>query len=686
MDHTFTNRLIDETSPYLLQHAYNPVDWFSWGSEAFEKAKAENKPILLSVGYSACHWCHVMAHESFENERIAALMNELFVNIKVDREERPDVDEIYMSAVQMLTGRGGWPMTIFLTPDGKPFYGGTYFPPVDRHNLPAFSRVLAGVAQAFRERHDEVERATAQILENLRRLTHSLETSKPLRVEDLANAVASLAQHVDHTHGGLGSAPKFPNAMVFSLFLRQHHQEKNDHYLRMTTLTLRKMAEGGMYDHLGGGFHRYSVDERWLVPHFEKMLYDNALLARLYTEAYQATHDPFFRIVVEEILTYVEREMRHPDGGFYSTQDADSEGEEGQFFIWTREEVMRELGDEVGEIFCRYYDVTDVGNFKHRNILHPTLPLSQLARLFRREESEMSRLMAEAKQKLFEVRELRVKPGRDEKILTSWNGLMISAFAEAYNVFGAQQYLDIACQSRDFIFAKLYTHGRLYRSYKDGQTKFNAYLDDYAFFAAALIDLYEATFQRSDLDLAVELMEILVADFWDEKEGGFFFTGNAHETLIARSKSAFDGAIPSGNSVALSNLLRLYYLTENVAYLEKAERVLRIFYDAMVQNPFGFGHMLSTLDFYLNRPKEIIFLGDPTAPETRALLTQVHECYLPNKTVACFDPSDLTAARLPSLIRGRPQIAGKLTVYVCHNFTCSLPVTEWGELRALLLN
>lgn len=686
MDHTFTNRLIHETSPYLLQHAHNPVDWFPWGAEAFEKAKAENKPILLSVGYSACHWCHVMEHESFENEQIAALMNELFVNIKVDREERPDVDEIYMTAVQMLAGRGGWPMTMFLTPQGKPFYGGTYFPPVDRHNLPAFPRVLAGVAQAFRERPEEVERATSQILGNLERLSHRLETANPLQVETLANAAASLAQHVDHTHGGLGGAPKFPNSMVFSLFLRQHYQEKNDHYLQMTTHTLRKMAEGGMYDHLGGGFHRYSVDERWLVPHFEKMLYDNALLARLYTEAYQATHDPFFRTIVEEILTYVEREMLHTEGGFYSTQDADSEGEEGKFFTWTREEVLRELGDDAGEIFCRYFDVTDVGNFEHMNILHPTLSLSQLVRLFRREEGEVYRLIAEAKQKLFKVRELRVKPGRDEKILTSWNGLMISAFAEAYKVFGNQRHLDIARQSSDFLLTRLYKGGRLFRSYKDGQTKFNAYLDDYAFFAEALIDIYEATFQRAYLDRAVELTETLVARFWDDQEGGFFFTSNDHEALIARSKSAFDGSIPSGNSVATHNLLRLYYLTENAAYLEKAERTLRVFYDAMVQNPFGFGHMLGALDFYLNRPKEIVLLGDKTARETQEILARVYELYLPNKTVACFDASDLAESRLPSLLSGRTQVASQLTVYVCHNFTCSLPVTEWGTLKELLLS
>ncbi|MCS6925486.1 MAG: thioredoxin domain-containing protein, partial [Candidatus Binatia bacterium] len=509
MDHPgtprFTNRLIHETSPYLLQHAHNPVDWYPWGEEAFAKAKAENKPILLSVGYSACHWCHVMEHESFENEEIATLMNELFVNVKVDREERPDVDEIYMNAVQMLTGRGGWPLTVFLTPEGKPFYGGTYFPPVDRHNIPGFARVLRAVAQAYAERPHEVERATAQIVAQLEKLSHHQQTARPLHEDTLAKAAASLAQYVDPVYGGLGGAPKFPNSSVFAFFLRQYHATGDTRYLEVTTHTLRKMAAGGVYDHLGGGFHRYSVDARWLVPHFEKMLYDNALLARLYLEAYRATTDPFFRHVAADILAYVEREMRDPQGGFYSTQDADSEGEEGKFFLWSREEVMRVLGDEVGEIFCRYYDVTEVGNFEHRNILHPTLTLEQLAALFRRDREEVERLLAEARRMLFAVRETRVKPLRDEKMLTSWNGLMISAFVDAYLTLGETRYVEIAQQAADFLLTHLYTDGRLLHCFKDGQAKFNAYLDDYAFLAAALLDLYEATFDHAYLTRAVEL-------------------------------------------------------------------------------------------------------------------------------------------------------------------------------------
>jgi hypothetical protein len=685
MDTKFTNRLVHETSPYLLQHAHNPVDWYPWGEGAFARAKAENKPVLLSVGYSACHWCHVMEHESFENEEIAALMNDLFVNIKVDREERPDIDEIYMNAVQMLTGRGGWPMTVFLTPEGKPFYGGTYFPPEDRHSLPGFPKVLLAVARAYRERPQDVERATSQILGNLEKMKHRQETAQPLRIEALENAAASLAQHVDHTNGGIGGAPKFPNSMVFALFLRRYRATGNELYLQMTTLTLRKMAEGGVYDHLGGGFHRYAVDERWLVPHFEKMLYDNALLARLYLEAYQVTAEPLFRERVEAILAYVERDMFRPGGGFYSTQDADSEGREGKFFVWSREEVMSLLGDEVGEIFCRYYDVTDVGNFEHYNILHPTLTVSQLAKLFRRDEESVSHLLHETQQTLFAARERRVKPGRDDKILTSWNGLMLSAFVEAYKVLGNSRYLEIARQTTDFLLTCLYRDGRLLRSYKDGQAKFNAYLDDYAFLAAAFIDLYEATFEKVYLQRAVEFMETLLVRFWDEKEGGFFFTSDDHEVLITRSKPAFDGSIPSGNSAALLNLLRLSYLTENRNYLTKAEQILRLYYDAMTQNPFGFSNMLCALDFYLNRPKEIVLLGKKNAAETREMLSRIHTLFIPNKTIRCLDSLDHSEPPMPSILEGRTQIEGKLTAYVCHNFTCSLPVTDWGALKELLV-
>ncbi len=680
----FTNRLATETSPYLLQHAHNPVDWYPWGEEAFAKARAADKPILLSVGYSACHWCHVMAHESFENTHIAALMNTLFINIKVDREERPDVDEIYMHAVQMLTGRGGWPMTVFLTPEGKPFYGGTYFPPEDRHNIPAFPRVLTGIARAYREKPTEVTQSTEEILSRLAQLARREPTTQPFDESVVERAVAGLAQHYDETYGGIGRAPKFPNTSVFALFLRYAHATGQQRYLDMATRTLRKMAQGGIYDHLGGGFHRYSVDERWLVPHFEKMLYDNALLVRLYLEGYQASGDPFFRQVVEETLAYVEREMVSPEGGFYSTQDADSEGVEGKFFVWGQDEVMRTLGEEAGEIFCRYYDVTGSGNFEGKNILHPTLDVDQLARLFRREADDVKQVIGRAKDRLFAVREQRVRPGRDEKILTSWNGLMISAFAEAYKVLGTPGYLEVARRGIRFIQTALSREGCLLRTYKDGQAKFNAYLDDYACFSAALLDVSEATFEPEYLDGAVAVSDVLLDRFWDGQEGGFFFTSSDHEKLISRPKPAFDGSVPSGNSVAASVLLRLHYATGRQDYLTKAETIFRLFYDGLEQNPFGFSTLLCGLDFYLRRPKEIVLLGDSTAPETASLLRNIHGRFLPNKTLRCFDPARPPRHGLPSVLEGKTRVGDQLTAYVCHDFACSLPVTSWEELEMLI--
>ena len=504
MEHKHTNRLIHETSPYLLQHAHNPVDWYAWGEEAFEKAKAEDKPILLSIGYSACHWCHVMERESFENEAIARLMNELFVNIKVDREERPDLDEIYMNAVQMLTGRGGWPMTLFLTPDRKPFYGGTYFPPEDRGGMPGFPRILMGVNQAYRERPVDVEKSVTQILNALQRMSESAETDRVFSKTIIAEGAAKVAQAYDVDNGGLGQAPKFPNAGVYELFLRHYHHSKSSRYLEMVTHTLTKMACGGIYDHLGGGFHRYSVDAKWLVPHFEKMLYDNAQLVRIYAHAYKITGEPLFKSVVDESLTYLLREMLQPEGGFYSTQDADSEGEEGKFFVWTEAEVMGILGEDDGAIFCRIYDVSEAGNFEEKNILHPILTLDQASKYFRKESSEIERIIAKAKQKLFSEREKRIKPFRDEKIITAWNGLMLSGLAEAIKISPQPLFVDAAKRTIDFIFAKLFRDGLLLHSYKDGQAKLLGFLDDYAFTAVGLLDIYEALFDRSALERAID--------------------------------------------------------------------------------------------------------------------------------------------------------------------------------------
>jgi hypothetical protein len=684
MDAPHTNRLIHETSPYLQQHAHNPVDWYPWGDEAFQKARSENKPILLSIGYSACHWCHVMEHESFENEKIAALMNELFVNIKVDREERPDLDEIYMNAVQMLTGRGGWPMTVFLTPEGKPFYGGTYYPPEDRQGMPGFPKILSGIAQAYRERPQDVEKSVQQILAAFQRMSRSPDKTAEFSIDTIPAAAEQIARAYDSEHGGLGQAPKFPNAGVYELFLRNYHCSKTERYLEMVTHTLTQMAQGGIYDHLGGGFHRYSVDEKWLVPHFEKMLYDNAQLVRIYCDAYRATDNELFKTVIHETVNYLLREMFHPEGGFYSTQDADSEGEEGKFFVWTPDEINRIIGDENGEIFSRIYDVTEFGNFEEKNILHPVLTLEQAAKLFRKDLSEIQSVVRDAKKKLFDEREKRIKPFRDEKIITSWNGLMLSGLAEVIKLFGDAPSKDAANRTTELIFSKLLRDGHLLHTYKDGTAKLLGYLDDYAFLGVGLLDLYEATFDRVHLEHAVHLADIMVEEFWDEQGGGFFYTGKSHEQLISRAKPVFDASIPSGNSIAVFLLLRLYHMTGAENYLNRAEMTLRSYYPAMVTQPFGFAHMLCALDFYLEKPKEIVLIGADQDPSTGDLLKKINAVYLPNKTVQLAAP-DESLAKISPLLEGKKQIDGKPTAYVCHNFTCSAPVTSWEALKHLLV-
>ncbi len=683
METKHTNRLIHETSPYLLQHAHNPVDWHPWGDDAFQKAKSENKPILLSIGYSACHWCHVMERESFEDQKIAALMNEHFVNIKVDREERPDLDEVYMSAVQMLTGRGGWPMTMFLTPDGKPFYGGTYFPPEDRGGMPAFTKILLGVARAYREKPQDVEKSVGQILEALQRMSQSGESERSFTPDIIAKSAEQIARAYDHDHGGLGQAPKFPNAGVYELFLRHYHHSKNRRFLEMVTHTLTRMAEGGIYDHLGGGFHRYSVDAKWLVPHFEKMLYDNAQLVRIYAQTYRLTGDKLFKRAMEETVDYLLREMLDTDGGFYSTQDADSEGEEGKFFVWSPEELNRILGEEAGEIFTRIYDVSDFGNFEGKNILHPILTLEQAGKLFKRDLAEIEELVSDAKKKLFEEREKRIKPFRDEKIIAAWNGLILSGLAEAIKIAPQPTYAAAANRTKEFIFTKMFRDGLLLHTCKDGKAKLLAYLDDYAFLAVGLLDLYEATLDRSNLKQAIQLAEIMISEFWDETDGAFFYTGKSHERLISRAKPVFDASIPSGNAMATQLLLRVYHITGINDYLKRAEKVLHSYFDAMESQPFGLAHLLCALDFYLQKPKEIVVVGKQENPDVANLIGNIHSLYLPNSSLQLVGPGE-PLEKISPLLRGKTQVGGKATVYVCHNFTCSAPVTSWSELKTLL--
>jgi len=698
-----TNRLINETSPYLLQHAHNPVDWYPWGEEALHKAKVEDKPILLSVGYSACHWCHVMEHESFENEDIAALMNQHFVSIKVDREERPDIDSIYMQAVQALTRQGGWPMTVFLTPDGRPFYGGTYFPPDDRRYgseiMPGFPRVLSTIADYYQNHRQEVEEQATQLADYLKQRSSAPLRSKgdiapsgSMPLEMLANASRELAAEFDSVHGGFGTAPKFPNTMSLEFLLRMYQHRVRGEIstnatipeLEIVGVTLKHMANGGIYDQLGGGFHRYSVDAEWLVPHFEKMLYDNALLSRIYLHSYLVTNNALYERVVEETLGYVVREMLSPEGGFYSTQDADSEGEEGRFYTWTAAEIDAALPREDAALFKAYYGVTEQGNFEGRNVLHVA---QDELRVAENAEISLETLQASLKRSreiLFNVREKRVKPGRDEKILTSWNGLMLRSFAEAARYLDRPDYLQIAVNNAEFLLRNLYHDGRLLRTYKDGRGHLKGYLEDYAFLADGLLALYEATFDTRWFREARRLMDEAIELFADNQNNGFFDTGIDHEDLVSRPKEIMDNATPAGNSVAADVLLRLAAFTGEDVYRQFADDYLFPMADVMVQHPQAFGHALGALDFAISQSKEIAITGDPKQADTRDLLEVINTRYLPNSVLACATPEDGEAILTLPLLADRPLKDGKATAYVCQNFACLAPVNTPEELEQLL--
>jgi uncharacterized protein YyaL (SSP411 family) len=667
-----SNRLLHETSPYLRQHAHNPVDWYPWGPEALERARRLDRPIFLSIGYSACHWCHVMEHESFEDPEIARILNDHFVSIKVDREERPDLDQIYMTAVQMMTGQGGWPMSMFLTPDLKPFYGGTYFPPEDHYGRPGFKRLLLALVDAWQNRRDEIAQSSAQITEQIQQTVRLEAGAGELGPQLLQNASHTLARAFDSTYGGFGSAPKFPHPMELRLLLRLWKRFGDEHALHMTRLTLDRMAAGGIYDHLGGGFHRYSTDERWLAPHFEKMLYDNALLTAAYLEAYQATGEPPYRRVVEETLQYLLREMTSPEGPFYSTQDADSEGEEGKFFVWSLEEVEQVLGKEKADVFSYVYDVTERGNWEEKNILHRSKTDEQDAKLLRISEAELRQVLAEGKAKLFDVRSRRVWPGRDEKVLTSWNGLMIAAFAQAAQVLDRPAYAEAATRAADFILGKMRTtDGRLLRTYSAGSTaKLNGYLEDYAFFLDALMSLYEATFAPRWIEAALDLARVLIDEFWDAGEGGFFYTGRSHETLIARTKDPHDSSVPSGNGMAVTALLRLAKLTGRRDLQEKAEATMRLFHGLMASSPLAAGQMLLALDFHLGPVQEIAVIGDPTAEETRRVLRAIRGPFRPHQVVAL---GSAQAEKVIPLLAGKTARGG-VTTYICRDFTCREPL------------
>lgn len=699
------NRLIHEKSPYLLQHAFNPVDWYPWGEEAFEQARRENKPIFLSIGYSTCHWCHVMERESFENDSIAAIMNEHFVCIKVDREERPDVDKVYMSVVQGLTGSGGWPLSAWLTPELKPYYAGTYFPPDARYGRPGFPQLLLQLSRAWQEQREKVLESSEQIINALQEHAASSDLSQPVQFELLMRtAFAQFSQSYDERLGGFGGAPKFPRPSVFNFLLRYYARHQNPQALEMVLNTLRHMWAGGMYDHLGGGFHRYSVDAYWRVPHFEKMLYDQAQLVWVYLEAYQITREPFYAQAATDILDYVLRDMTHPDGGFYSAEDADSapdpqhpgEKEEGAFYMWRKPEIVDLLGAKDAEIFNYFYGVSDSGNtisdpqgeFRDRNVFYAAYTPAEAAKRFGISEAEIRKVIARCRAQLFEQREQRPRPHLDDKIITAWNGLMISAFSRAYQVLGERMYLEAALRAASFVLAKNFDPAKntLKRRYRDGEAKYPGHLDDYAYFTLGLLDLYEASFDISWLQVAAALTETQNRIFVDEKDGGFFDSSGEDKSILLRMKEEYDGAEPSGNAIAASNLLRLAQMLDRAEWRDLAEKTLHAFARRLERMPHAAPQTLATMDFLLDKPKQIIIAGKPHADDTKMLLQAVHERFIPNKILLLADGGEgqnYLGARLP-IIQSVTMIDGKATAYVCENYACQLPVNEVEALVPLL--
>ena len=674
------NRLAVEASPYLQQHADNPVEWYPWGDEAFILAKQEDKPVLLSVGYAACHWCHVMAHESFEDPVTAAMMNEGFINIKVDREERPDVDSIYMSAVVALTGQGGWPMTVMLTPDGAPFFGGTYFPPSPRYGMPSFRQVLESVSNAWQTRRADILESAEQITGQLNRMAVARGSEAALDKAALDEAFVNIQGQFDSVWGGFGSAPKFPQAMTIEFLLRQHVNNGDAGALHMAERTLEMMANGGMYDQLGGGFARYSTDNKWLVPHFEKMLYDNALLSAAYLHAWRVTKRPLYRRIVEETLDWVMVEMRHEQGGFYSSLDADSEGVEGKFYVWQADEVTQALGEDA-PLFMSYFGVTPQGNWEGQNILHIRRDITDVADEFSMAIDDVRARLGQGRGKLYALRARRPWPGLDTKVLTAWNGLMLKSFAEAGRDLGRPDYLEVAEQNATFLYTQMRReNGRLYRSWKEGHgAKFNAFLEDYAYLAEGLLALYQSTFEPRWYLWLEELAALIMAHFQDTAKGGFYDTSDDHESLILRPKDVQDNATPSGSAAAATALLMLSLISGDRAYWDAALASVSALGDLPAKYPTGFAHWLCAIDFILNDPLEVAIIGRPESADTRRLLDVIYQRYRPNLVVA----TGSGVAGVP-LLSGRPLIDGQATAYVCRQFVCQSPVTDPSALEQML--
>ncbi|NCC51373.1 MAG: thioredoxin domain-containing protein [Spartobacteria bacterium] len=690
------NRLLHEKSPYLLQHAHNPVDWYPWGEEAFAKARREDKPIFLSVGYSTCHWCHVMEHESFENDRVAGMLNAHFVCIKVDREERPDVDRVYMAYVQATTGSGGWPMSIWLTPDLKPFFGGTYFPPEDKWGRSGFMSVLRHIADAWEADRERILSLADDSLKRLRQATAPAPAAAmPLESQVFDLALKQARNSYDPRYGGFGGAPKFPRPSLPDFLLRYYAHTGNEEALAMTLHTLRAMAAGGMYDQLGGGFHRYSVDERWHVPHFEKMLYDQAQLVCTYLDAFQLTREPVFARTAKETLGYVLRDLTGPEGQFFSAEDADSPvpGQvgvrgEGAFYVWEKDEALQSLGEESAAVFSYHYGVAEDGNvrndpqgeFTGKNILYAAHGVEETADAFDLAPERVERMLRDARVTRLKARSGRPRPHRDDKAITAWNGLMISAFARAFQVFGDETALHAANRAADFIRRRLYdeTTGTLRRRYRDGEAAIDGYADDYAYLIRGLLDLYEAGFDVRRLEWATVLQARQDELFLDTEHGGYFNTSGADPAVLLRIKDDYDGAEPSVNSVAAHNLLRLFWMTENEEYARRAESVLAAFSPIITRAPQAMPSMLVALGLQMNPPKQIVLAGTPGAADTLAMLRAVHARFIPGKVLLFADATDGPGANAPCapLLKGRTAFDGKATLYICEDFTCRVPITD----------
>ena len=670
------NRLERETSPYLRQHADNPVDWFAWGPDALTKARAEDKPILLSVGYAACHWCHVMAHESFEDEETARLMNEKFINIKVDREERPDIDGIYMQAVQAMTGHGGWPMTMFLLPDGSPFYGGTYFPPNDRHGLPSFRKVLQAVSDAYSQRREGVVESAEQLRQIYQSNLAPARSPGRLNRDIFELAYRSLVERYDEENGGFGNAPKFPATMVLDFLLRYSRRTGTAGALDIVADSFRKMARGGIYDQIGGGFARYSVDAHWLVPHFEKMLYDNALLARLGAHLWQATKDDEIRRVTIETVEWIKREMTVPEGGFHSSLDADSEGHEGKFYLWDEDEIDSLLGGD-SRAFKSYYGVTTGGNFEGRNILHVPADPSAVAAALGMDEDALAAIIAGARHVLYTARSKRVWPGCDDKILASWNGLALRGVAAAARAFERADFRELAIRNAEFLAREIVRGGRVMRSHKDGVTRIDGFLEDHAAVALGFLAVYELTFDEQWVERARSIADAMIEAFWSDEAGAFFDTAFDSEQLITRPRDVTDNAIPSGTSLAIELLLHLAELQQDSEYRRRAVFALETLAEPMTRFPTAFGHLLCCADMEVNGAIEVALVGDPASTGFRTLERAVSDRYVPSLVLAGGAPNARSSIRL---LDDRPLIDGRPTAYVCRGYSCDRPVTEPVDL------